>query len=159
MKHFQKLTNGEHGTNDLYMVSHKSSAFTLIELLLVVALLGILLAIAVPSLNWIRKNTGETKKDIAIHRVAEAKIQYYANNRTTKTFTPPHLTREPAVPHTEDLLPYLKNNKKSSLNAFYSNTPESMFGGCFPSSEVWVLLPNKPGLLPSYLKLEEDPGF
>ena len=114
--------------------------FSIIEILIVAAIIGILAAIAVPSYQWIIKDSKQTKKDIAIARVAEAKSQFYQDNRTTN------------APALEQLLPYLNIKAGVGTNAFY-NTPGSLFKGCFPKNEQWFLDPKGKDIQPAFEKL------
>lgn len=52
------------------------AAFTLIEILIVVAIIGIILGIAVPALNGAREQAIQTKRDAVISQVATAKARY-----------------------------------------------------------------------------------
>jgi prepilin-type N-terminal cleavage/methylation domain-containing protein len=128
-------------------------AFSFIEILLVVVIVSTLAAIAIPSLGWIKKDATSTKKAVAINRIAEAKEQFYQENRTTNRFRAPHEPPDATLPDAARLLPYLNLKAGTGTNALYSNSPESLFAGCFPKDEVWYLNPNGKDQQPSYEKV------
>lgn len=128
-------------------------AFSFIEILLVVVIVSTLAAIAIPSLGWIKKDATSTKKSVAINRIAEAKEQYYQENRTTNRFRAPHEPPNNALPDAASLLPYLSLKPGTGTNAFYSHLPGSLFAGCFPKGEIWYLNPNGKDQAPTYQQL------
>jgi len=135
------------------MKQPKLNAFTLIEVLITIAIVAIVVGIAIPSLGWIKTQAIETKKNYAISRVAEAKTQYYQENRTNKRFRADHETTNTSGPHIQELAKYLQLPPGVGKNAFYSNQPQNLCEGCFPPNQVWYLNPNDKDKLPFYEKL------
>jgi len=123
------------------MDSIKPDGFTLIEVLVVICIVGILAALAVPNYLWIAKDSKETKKEVTIARISEAKTQFYQNSRTTNS------------PKLEDLVPYLNVKPGMGTNAFF-NGPNCLFQGCFPLNEKWWINPKGPNEVPAFEKLD-----
>lgn len=60
----------------------KQTGLTLIELLVAVAIVGILAAIAIPSYDYYTRNTKRTAVKTTMEQVRSLEEQYYANNKT-----------------------------------------------------------------------------
>jgi prepilin-type N-terminal cleavage/methylation domain-containing protein len=130
----------------------KKDAFTLVEMLIVVGVIAILAAIAIPTLGSLKQDGIEKKKQMALVRVAEAKAQYYQENRTQNPFLAPHdpasLNPTNTLPKAADLLRYLNINPNVGTNAFYTDKPKSLCEGCFNTPHY--LNPNGPDTFPSF---------
>ena len=59
-------------------LNRKKSGFSLIELLIVIAIILIIVTIAVPKLNNARMNASETAAIGALRAIHEAEVQYYS---------------------------------------------------------------------------------
>ncbi|QZA82757.1 prepilin-type N-terminal cleavage/methylation domain-containing protein [Deefgea piscis] len=62
------------------MLSYRSRGFTLIELLIVIAIIGILAAIAVPSYSEYIKKSRRTDATVTISKIQQAQEKWRANN-------------------------------------------------------------------------------
>lgn len=87
------------------------AAFTLIEILIVVAIIGIILGIAVPALNTAREDALSTKQNALAAQLATAKTRFYLANPSVA---------ETVAPSFAQIAPYLSVNGVSSpsQNAF-----------------------------------------
>jgi prepilin-type N-terminal cleavage/methylation domain-containing protein len=87
------------------------AAFTLIEILIVVAIIGIILGIAVPALSTAREDALTTKERALEAQVATAKSRYYLANPAVAETTAPTFA---------NIAPYLMVNgvANPSQNAF-----------------------------------------
>lgn len=63
-------------------MKHYRQGFTLIELMIVVAIIGILAAIAMPSYDSYIKKSRRTDATVAISKIQQAQEKYRANNTT-----------------------------------------------------------------------------
>ena len=69
-------------------VAQEESGFTLIELLIVLVIIGILLAIAVPSYLGFKDRANKTAAQANVRSALAAAETYYADNNTYATMTP-----------------------------------------------------------------------
>ena len=69
-------------------VAQEESGFTLIELLIVLVIIGILLAIAVPSYLGFKDRANKTAAQANVRSALPAAETYYADNNTYATMTP-----------------------------------------------------------------------
>lgn len=89
------------------------AAFTLIEVLVVVAIIGIILSYAVPAVNSAREDALNTRVDAAVVQIASAKTRFYLANQSaneqnapTNTEIAPYLTTKGQTATTvEDIVP------------------------------------------------------
>jgi type IV pilus assembly protein PilA len=65
-----------------HRLTHDQDGFTLIELLVVIVIIGILLAIAVPSYLGFRGRAQDSKAESNIRQAVPAAEAYYADNNT-----------------------------------------------------------------------------
>lgn len=65
--------------------SNKQTGFTLIELMIVVAIIGVISAIAFPSYNSYMKKARRTDAKVALTKMADAQERYYLQNSTYTT--------------------------------------------------------------------------
>lgn len=66
-------------------MNHKKGSpkgFTLIELMIVVAIIGVLAAIAIPQFATYRRNTQDMASRSSLHQLAKAEEDYYLQNDT-----------------------------------------------------------------------------
>jgi prepilin-type N-terminal cleavage/methylation domain-containing protein len=96
------------------------AAFTLIEILIVVAIIGIILGIAVPALSTAREDALTTKERALEAQVATAKSRYYLANPGVS---------ETNAPAFADIAPYLMVNG-------VANPAEAAFLGSFASVTI-----------------------
>jgi len=123
------------------MSNKNSEAFSLVELLVSLTILAIVVGLAGQAYRFSISDAKTTKKLVAIQRVAEAKTQYYLDNRTNASASNP--------PRPENLLPYLKTYG-SGTNIFYNRTG-SLFEGAYPKQYTNVFLePNTKGNTPYF---------
>lgn len=80
----------------------KNRGFTLVEIMIVVLIIGILLAIAVPSWLKVRETTNQTACDDDRRQIAQAKVFWIQDQAKAAT----------DVPTSADLLPYMKTFPK-----------------------------------------------
>lgn len=130
----------------------KIRGFTFIEILTVIIVLSIVVGIGLPAYFWVRSDTRERKKEVAIQRVMEAKLKYYNSVKTAAALVP--------TPSPADIAPFLLINPTAgssgltaTTNAFYSDNAECIFDKCFPSNERWYLNPNSRSSMPFFQKL------
>lgn len=115
--------------------------FSLIELLVSLTILAIVVGLAGQAYRFSISDAKTTKKLVAIQRVAEAKTQYFLENRVNSAAANP--------PTPEDLLPYLKSYGEGT-NIFY-NRPGSLFEGVYAKEHTNVFLdPNVRGASPYF---------
>ena len=69
-------------------VAQEESGFTLIELLIVLVIIGILLAIAVPSYLGFKDRANKTAAQANVRSALPSAETYYADNNTYATMTP-----------------------------------------------------------------------
>jgi prepilin-type N-terminal cleavage/methylation domain-containing protein len=119
----------------------KNQGFTLIEVMITTVIVGILVAIAIPSYNWTTVDAKMMQKKTAITRVAEAKTKYYMDNPTADpTVTPP----------LDQLIQYLDIDPAVGTNAF-NNVPGGIFDGVWGYKQKEFLNPNPKGVVPSFI--------
>lgn len=95
------------------------AGFTLVEIMIVVAIIGLLAAIAIPNFARARKRAQATTTLNDLRIVDEAKNQFALENRQNSTFTP----------KVADIRPYLQVGSR-----LYMNTPLSNFRDIFGRS-------------------------
>ena len=69
-------------SNKLQVKSYKVKGFTLVELLVVMAVIGILASLSVPVLNSVRVRSRDTKRKADIDSIKKALIIYYEDKKT-----------------------------------------------------------------------------
>jgi prepilin-type N-terminal cleavage/methylation domain-containing protein len=137
--------------------SHKTQkGFTFVEVLVVVIILSILVGAGIPAYLWTRSDARTRKKEVAIERVAEAKLKFYNANKTAAAKVP--------TPTPADIIYYLQMDPSeghgsmvATTNAFYSDKDECIFKNCFPGNEIWYLNPMPRGTLPKYELISTTP--
>jgi prepilin-type N-terminal cleavage/methylation domain-containing protein len=132
----------------------KIKGFTFVEILTVIMILAIIVGVGLPAYLWTRKDTRIRKQQVAIERVAEAKLKYYNSVKTAAALVP--------IPEPQHIAPYIvldpnagSGSTVASTNAFFSNHPESLFKDTFPPDEVWYLNPGARGQKPFYERKTE----
>lgn len=69
------------------MCKMKRKAFTLVEIMLVVAIIGLLVAIAVPNFHKMRMKSNEAAAKAALQSIATAEISYHSEHSDYGTLT------------------------------------------------------------------------
>ncbi|MCR4336346.1 MAG: type IV pilin protein [Candidatus Omnitrophica bacterium] len=95
------------------MIKRNKNAFTLIEILIVVAIIAVLIIIAVPNVVRARKNTNESLAQASLKLVSNALENYVAANGIYPPQTTDLVTVDP---------PYLEVDYFTGVHAGYSFT-------------------------------------
>src|SRR4051812_40235316 len=103
----------------LTKLQSRRSGFTLVEIMIVVAIIALLAAIAVPSFLRARKRSQATSTLETLRMVDGAKDQYAIENAKGPTVTP-----APA-----DLAPYVKTGSKLYTLLIAGTAPQDALGG------------------------------
>jgi prepilin-type N-terminal cleavage/methylation domain-containing protein len=98
--------------------SHRRQGFTLVEIMIVVAIIALLAAIAVPSFLRARKRSQGTSTLETLRIVDAAKDQYAIENAKNSSTTPA----------ATDLAPYTKSGTKLYTQLIAGNTPTDALG-------------------------------
>jgi prepilin-type N-terminal cleavage/methylation domain-containing protein len=99
---------------------HSKGGFTLIEILIVIALIGIVVGIAIPALGTAKQKAQTQYQQAVLDAVAKAKARYALDNNVTAS-TPADFN---------DIKPYLQINgtTPSTLNDLISNPKSGKTG-------------------------------
>lgn len=99
-------------------LTHSRRGFTLVEIMIVVAIIALLAAIAVPSFLRARKRSQGTSSLETLRIVDAAKDQYAIENGKGPTITPANT----------DLAPYVKSGTKLYTQLIAGSTPTDALG-------------------------------
>ena len=120
----------------IHKINHRHGGFTLVEIMIVVAIIALLAAIAVPGFLRARKRSQATTVLNNLRLLDAAKDQYAVEfNKTDMT------------PNASDLIGYLKANSQL-YNAAFSSTDDTIQDPKFTSPQIVYEL-NGLGVLPS----------
>src|SRR3954469_6128855 len=104
----------------------RRSGFTLVEIMIVVAIIALLAAIAVPSFLRARKRSQATATLETLRMIDGAKDQYALENAKAST----------TVPGPTDLAPYVKSGSKLYNTMIAGNPPTDALGAVIAVNDI-----------------------
>ncbi|MDR1279411.1 MAG: DUF1559 domain-containing protein [Opitutaceae bacterium] len=111
---------------------YQASAFTLVELLTVIAIIGILAAIIIPTVGKVRKTARDTQCRSNLHQIGLA-VHLYAQENKDK-FPPGNDWRtwniDPRITWDKALIPYLVGQMTGNVKVDYADARRSPITAC-----------------------------
>jgi len=99
------------------------SGFTLIEILIVIAIIGLLMAVFVPNFNELRRKSRDQARKSSIKAIAEA-LELYKINHVPPAYPASLSSITPEEPWIEDTVTYMNQFPKDPL---YHSSPTEYF--------------------------------
>ena len=112
----------------MYIKANRRAAFTLVEIMIVVAIIGLLASIALPSWHRARENAQLQAIGNNLRILEAAKSQWALENKKGSNDSV----------NTTDLMPYLKNNQLVSVTgeAYVANTVGELITAAFTGTLI-----------------------